>query len=105
MTRSRVKGREAEREVAALWQAAGFTVRGLEAEGDHLIVSRHGHTLHSEVKRQERLRMPEWIAQVERDAPEGVPWLLAFRQSRKRWYVVKPLEDEVADQMRLGERE
>jgi hypothetical protein len=37
---SRRKGLLGEREVARIWQAAGFEVRGLEGLGDHLVLRR-----------------------------------------------------------------
>src|SRR5215471_11664670 len=91
--RTRDKGIRFERDVAQAFEAAGFTVRGLEAGGDHFVVDRDGKPRHGECKRQERLRIPEWIEQVERDCPPGVPWFLAFKQSRRPVYVVTTLED------------
>lgn len=87
---SRRKGVKGEREIAALYEARGLDVRGLEASGDHLVVCdpESGLTLHSEVKRQERLRLPEWIAQAEAEAPAGTLAAVHFRQNRGRWYVV-----------------
>ena len=92
---SRAKGVAAEREVADIWQTAGATVRGLEGQGDHLVICANGLTIHSEVKRQERLRLPEWIGQLEREAPQGTLPVLAFRQNRGKWYAVLPLDDLV----------
>jgi len=103
MASTRRKGITFEREIAKAFESAGFHVRGLEAGGDHLcIISRSGvgpslglpfyyPTTHVECKRHERLRLPEWIKQTERDAGE-LPWLLVYRQSRGRAYVVQPLE-------------
>jgi hypothetical protein len=99
--RSRRKGRDGEAEVAAIWRAAGFDVRGLEGEGDHTVM-RLGEmrlaefgsvTIHSEVKRCERIRAVEWIAQAEREAPDGAVPVVSFRQSHGRWYALLPLED------------
>lgn len=105
---SRRKGVAGEREVAALFQAAGFAVRGLEGEGDHLVIHqapanpagpfwfvRNVPPLHSEVKRQERLRLPEWLRQAEREAPQGTVPLVCFRQNRGEWYAVTRLTDFV----------
>lgn len=95
---TRAKGIGFEREVAKAFERAGFHVRGLEAGGDHLcvavdprlpLVGVYG-TAHVECKRQERLKLPEWIAQTERDA-DRLPWLLVFRQNRREPYVVMPL--------------
>lgn len=90
---SRAKGTTFEREVAAAFEASGFEVRGLESGGDHFAVARDGQVLHIEAKRQERLRLPEWLEQQERDCPPGVRRALVFRQNRKRAYVVLPLDE------------
>jgi Holliday junction resolvase len=107
---SRRKGVRAEREVAAIWQAAGFEVRGLEGAGDHLVIIRprilsgahaeptrvrDGLTIHSEVKRQERLKLPEWLRQAADEAPQGTVPVVAFRQSRQEWYACLRLADLV----------
>lgn len=84
MPNYRAKGVAYEREVADLFAGYGFTVRGLEQEGDHLIIARNGVVLASECKRRERIALPEWWAQTIRDAPEGTVPMLTFRQSRTR---------------------
>lgn len=92
---TRQKGVRFEREVAKAFEAAGFAVRGLESGGDHLCVYHldgSTYTLAVEAKRQERLRIPEWIEQMERDAPAGVDRVLVFRQSGDRAYAVVPLD-------------
>jgi Holliday junction resolvase len=83
---SRRKGLLGEREVARIWQAAGFDVRNLEASGDHLVVVANGVTLHSETKRAERLKLPEWLRQAADEAPQGTVPVVAFRQNRSEWY-------------------
>lgn len=101
MSATRRKGVTFEREIARAFEAAGFHVRGLEAGGDHLCISGRRNavcgngemipeTLHIECKRQERLKLPEWIRQAETDAG-ALPWLLVFRQNRGVAYVVQPL--------------
>lgn len=92
---SRRKGLAGEREVAAIFQAAGFDVRGLEGSGDHLCVRRDGLTIHSEVKRRERLNVWELIAQMEEEAPQGTVAVGTFRRNRSRWYAVVALDDLV----------
>jgi hypothetical protein len=77
---NRAKGVAGEREVAALFEAAGLEVRGLESGGDHYVLG-PAFVLHSEVKRHERLRVPEWTAQCERDAGELTIPVLSYRQS------------------------
>lgn len=103
----RQKGVDAEREVAAVWKDAGLEVRNLEQSGDHLVVVppvdvmgdlgySHGlraHLIHSEVKRQERLKLPEWLRQAADEAPAGAIPVVSFRQSRGRWYACLPLDD------------
>lgn len=92
---SRRKGLGGEREVADLFEAYGWDVRGLEDQGDWLCVSRRAAglmLLHLECKRAERLRFPEWIAQAMQEAPAGALPLLAFRQNRQPWRVVLELE-------------
>jgi hypothetical protein len=93
---SRSKGVAFEREVAAAFEAAGFAVRGLESGGDHFVIVSAGAALHVEAKRQERLRVPEWLRQQERDAPAGVRRVLVFRQSRRPMYAVEPFEQFLA---------
>lgn len=88
----RRKGIVGEREVRKLLEAAGWTVRGLEGEGDNLARTPTGVWVHVETKRQERLRVPQWIKQVEDEAPAELAWLLCFRQSRGRWFGVAPLD-------------
>jgi hypothetical protein len=88
---SRRKGVKGEREVARLYESAGFEVRGLEGAGDHLVVCGPGVRLHSEVKRHERVRLPEWLRQAEQEAPPDSIPVVAFRQSRGRWYVALDL--------------
>jgi hypothetical protein len=113
---SRRKGLTGEREVADVFEANGWTVRGLESSGDWLVFKgtaphgggetvidgvRHPVTyhygryvpLHIEVKRQERLRLPAWLAQAKAEAPEGVPPVVVFRQSRGAWYAALPLTE------------
>lgn len=83
---SRNKGLGGEREVARMFSEAGLPPRALEESGDHLVVCAGGFTLHSEVKRQERLRLPEWIEQAEAEAPAGTIAVVTFRQSYRHWY-------------------
>lgn len=97
--RTRAKGVRFEREVAQAFEDAGYHVRGLEAGGDQLCVTREEaplevvppRVLHVECKRHERLRLPEWLEQAKRDAGE-LPFVVVFRQSRAESYVVQPLK-------------
>lgn len=99
---SRAKGLRGEHEVADLFKLRGFSVRGLEGSGDWLafrpapqlpFFAPAALTLHLEVKRQERLRLPEWIAQAKAEAPSGVPPVVVFRQNRTEWIAALPLAD------------
>lgn len=91
--------------MAAIFRAYGFEVRGLEGAGDHLCITvprgdaliqvRAGRSpvvIHSEVKRQERLQIWQWLAQLEAEAPPGTLPLLSFRRSRSPWYAAVQLE-------------
>ncbi len=88
------KGNVFEREVADALTAAGFTVRGLESGGDHLAV-KGDRIIHVEAKRQERMQLPMWLRQQERDWPDGER-VLVFRQSRRPAYVVVPFDQWLA---------
>lgn len=91
---SRRKGLVGEREVAERFRAAGFGVRGLEASGDWLCIDggpRRLPPLHLECKRQERLRLPEWMRQASMEAPAGAVPIVTFRQNRGEWYAVLEL--------------
>lgn len=94
---SQRKGREAERELAEILQAYGFPdVRPGEplnygTEPD--LVGLHG--VHIECKRSEKLHIPEWMAQAERDAErfqDGAP-AVYHRRSRQPWLVTMHLSD------------
>jgi hypothetical protein len=95
----RRKGVVGEREAAEYFRLAGWELRGLEGSGDWLAFRQHlhespvfdTHTLHVEVKRQERLRLPEWLAQARAEAPTGVAPVVVFRQNRGEWYACLPL--------------
>ena len=87
--RERDKGQRGEREVAQLYRAAGFEVRGLEGGGDHLVVCDpvNGLVLHSEVKRQETARPWAWHAQELAERPEGALGAVHFRRNASPWLV------------------
>jgi hypothetical protein len=94
----RAKGVKGEREAAQIWEAAGATVRNLEATGDHLIllppeVDHAGHihprpALHQEVKRHERLQLWQWLEQAEQETEPGAIAVVTFRRNRSQWYSV-----------------
>ena len=91
-----------------MFREAGGEVRGLEGEGDHLVrfartdcdgmgmdcqVSTDYVTLFSEVKRQERLQLWQWLAQAQSEAPAGTVPVVSFRRNRGQWYACLPLRD------------
>jgi len=87
----RAKGVKGELEVKQLFGAHGFAVRGLEGEGDHIATRKTDEgfiAFHLEVKRQERLRIPEWYAQASSEAPEGFVPQVCFRRSQEPWMSV-----------------
>lgn len=93
---SRRKGVSGEREVAALYEQAGATVRGLEGGGDHVVVmlcaGGRRLTISSEVKRyRERAKFPEWWQQTVTEAA-AMP-ALHTRADRGEWLVTLRLED------------
>ncbi|PYO40132.1 MAG: hypothetical protein DMD33_18785 [Gemmatimonadetes bacterium] len=96
MSRSeRDKGRRGEREVAAIHEAHGATVRGLEGGGDHAISygANASVRLHSECKRQETARPWAWILQAASEAPPGSIPVVHFRRSRSRWLAIIDAEE------------
>ena len=78
----RAKGIRFEREVADAFTAAGFDVRGLEAQGDHLCTRRDGLIFHVECKRREKPVIRPWWAQTVADAPASATPLLIWRWNR-----------------------
>jgi hypothetical protein len=95
---SRDKGLKGEREVRALWESHGFTVRGLEGEGDHVIVRpssdlRGSLSLHSEVKRCETARPWAWMQQAALEAPPFAVPVVAFRRNGSKWLALIQLDD------------
>ena len=88
---SRSKGNTGELEVRRLYEAHGFTVRGLEGAGDHLALG-HGLTIFSEVKRCERWEVQEWLRQTWTEAPNSTLPVLALRGNRWPWVAAVPLD-------------
>lgn len=93
---SQSKGRRGEIELAGLLQDYGIPAQ----VGDPLNYGsqpdiRGVAGVHCEVKRTEKLRLSEWMAQAERDSErfhDGAPALF-FRRSRSPWRVVMNLSD------------
>lgn len=93
--RERQKGVRGEREVAAIYAAAGLTVRGLEGDGDHLVAGDQWGAIrvHSEVKRHETARPWAWWEQATAEAPAGSIPVVAFRRNRSPWLAMVSLDD------------
>jgi hypothetical protein len=93
--RERDKGVHGEREVAELWRRHGAAVRGLEATGDHLVITpgQYGPTLHSEVKRQETARPWLWFEQASSEAPPGTLAIVHMRRNRSPWLALVDAEE------------
>ena len=92
---SRDKGKVGEREVANILISLGFPARRTAQycgnTGDASdVVGVDG--FHLEVKRCETIRLPEWIAQAERDCGGKIPVVL-FRRSKEPWRAVIPMID------------
>lgn len=102
MSASRAKGIAFERVVASAFEGAGFHVRGLESGGDHLVLGFGDGVLHVEAKRQERLQLPIWLRQQERDCPPGARRVVVFKQSRQTIYAVEPFAQFVEREARLA---
>jgi hypothetical protein len=88
---SRRKGVTGEAEVRRILERAGYDVRGLEGRGDWFCLLGSDVALHIEVKRAERLKLPEWLRQAAAEAPERTVPVVAFRQNRGEWYACLPL--------------
>jgi Holliday junction resolvase len=93
---SRDKGARGEREVAAIFRAAGFDVNrvpnsgGLRLKGDL-----YGAVpIHVEVKRTERLDLHRGIRQAQLES-DGRPFWLVHRRNGTQWFVTMPLAQAV----------
>ena len=95
---SKCKGNRGEHELAGILRAAG-----IEAwRNDQMYVGGRGNPdvsaevwgipLHIEVKRVERLNVPEAVKQAIRDAEGGALPVVAHRRNREQWLVTIPLE-------------
>lgn len=92
----RAKGVRGEREVTVFFIEAGFDVRGLEGLGDQIAtkgVPGNLLAIHVETKRQERVRIREWLRQCVAETPEGMVPLVCFRESGEEWAAVLRLTD------------
>lgn len=96
---SQRKGADGERELAALLRAHGYTIeRGGSLSFGEVPDLSGLPGVHIEVKRVERLNVPEAMAQAIRDSErfhDGAPTLF-HRRSRSPWLVTMRLEDWMA---------
>lgn len=94
MTDSRAKGATGERELVQEFIRRGILCRrtaqhcGMLGMPD---VQCDGLGLHVEVKRTEKLRIADAVAQCNRDA-RGKPWIIAYRSSRMPWLIIQTLD-------------
>lgn len=83
-------------ELSRLLQGYGYDVQPGRAQSYGEVPDLIGlRGIHIEAKRCEQVRLPEWMAQAERDATrfqDGAPAVF-FRRSRSPWLVVMKLED------------
>ncbi len=92
---SRNKGKRGEREFAALLRAHGFDARRGQqfaggAESPDVICDALGW-LHVEVKRVQKLNLPEACTQALRDCG-GRPWIVAHRRNRESWLITMSMK-------------
>lgn len=93
---SRRKGKRGERELAAALTAEGFDARrGAQhrgGPGSPDVLCPDLPSLHWEVKRCERLRLYDAVAQATDEAGEGQLPVVAHRRNRHQWVAILPLE-------------
>ena len=96
---SKRKGSAAERELLRLLEAHGIPAhRNLQqfvggVDNPDIAATVCGLPVHLEVKRQERLRLSEAMAQAVRDANGHALPIVAHRSNRQPWLLTVRLED------------
>jgi hypothetical protein len=86
----RQKGQRGEREVRDILRAVGFT-----CERDGRLDTDLSHNVtgyHFEVKRRERLALPEWLRQAEDEAALDETPVVVYRASNQPWRAVLPFD-------------
>lgn len=102
---SRSKGARGELELVDELNRLGFLTRrsvqycGNTGDAADLVVVNFDP--HVEVKRTERVRLREWLEQVEVDS-KGRPWIIFHRGNRMEWLVIQTLSDWVEDSKAAG---
>lgn len=91
------KGTAGENELAEILRESGIRAfrndqifKGGKGNPD-VFAEIRGRQIHIEVKRVEKLNVPEAVHQAERDAAEGAFPVLAHRRNREKWLVTMPL--------------
>lgn len=104
---SRQKGARGEREFAKKLKEFGYEAeRGCQHSGgkDSPDVKTNMNGVHWEVKRTERLRLDEALAQSKRDAGEEEVALVAYKKNFANWVVIMDFNDFM-DMYKAWERE
>lgn len=103
---SREKGAVGERELAGELNRIGMiarrTVQYCGKGPDAADVVAEGLDLHIEVKRCERVKLSDWIAQAARDARDR-DWVLFTRQNNRPWLVIQTLDQWARDSRKANE--
>lgn len=96
---SKNKGREGEKEFAALLAAFGyiayrdgkqfFTPEGVRIHRD---VQHNVPGIHFEVKRREKVDVPAWMRQAKEESGDAVP-VVAWRGNRQPWRIIMDADD------------
>lgn len=100
---SRAKGAVGERELVQEFLRNGIlaerTVQYCGRGGD-ADLRLFGTTMHCEVKRTEKLRLSDAVAQATRDARSN-PWVIIHRASRSPWLVIQTFDQWCRDSHEL----
>lgn len=102
---SRDKGMRGEQEVVRILMANGYPyarrTAGLQAYSGLIKAPDVDGTgdMYVEVKREETLKLPAYIRQVEKDCPPNKIPTITFRRSRMEWWIAQPLTDYLQHQM------
>jgi len=91
----REKGKAGEREVAAIFAAAGCSVEQLQRNRGDTLDLLIDQELYVDSKRHEKLQVALWLREIAATAPNGGPHIVAFRSSRSPWYQAGPLQSYV----------
>lgn len=97
---SREKGKRGEREVVSLFREAGIPAHRSQQycgkAGDADVVTGLGDLIHVEVKRQEVVKIQEWLLQAEGDAPFASYPLVFHRRNNECWKVTLRGDDLIS---------